>query len=214
MKQITMALLLGAGASVASADSLSLTYTGKSGQSAYTNFTSRFVGGSMFYADGQGQSFEAFCVEPTQGHAVAADGAVSYVLSRFDDGRATLLQGLFSSSFGSLSTGYERGAFQMAVWEIVTESGAALDLAAGDFKFRYLSRTSSASANQDFAALATSYLTAAAAYSGPALYDIQRLSNGGYQDLVLATAVPEPGTYALLLGGLGLVGWAKRRRVA
>jgi hypothetical protein len=33
-------------------------------------------------------------------------------------------------------------------------------------------------------------------------------------DLTLAAAIPEPGTYALMLGGLGLVGWLARRRRA
>jgi hypothetical protein len=33
-------------------------------------------------------------------------------------------------------------------------------------------------------------------------------------DLVLASAVPEPSTYALMLGGLGMVGWLARRRRA
>ncbi len=31
-------------------------------------------------------------------------------------------------------------------------------------------------------------------------------------DLVLASAVPEPGTYPLMLGGIGLLGWLARRR--
>jgi len=31
-------------------------------------------------------------------------------------------------------------------------------------------------------------------------------------NLVLASVVPEPGTYALMLGGLGMVGWLARRR--
>ncbi|WP_229258471.1 PEP-CTERM sorting domain-containing protein [Duganella rivi] len=33
-------------------------------------------------------------------------------------------------------------------------------------------------------------------------------------DNISVTAVPEPGTYAMLLAGLGLVGWARRRKQA
>lgn len=213
MNKITIALLLGSFGLAAQAADLTLTYTGKSGQSAYTNLTSRYVGGAMQYLDSQGKSYEAFCVEPTQSHAVAADGAVTYALGSFGGDQARLLQGLFSSSYAGLSTAYQRGAFQIAVWEVIGEaSGTTLDLSAGAFQFLYLTRTSTAADNSAFAALASSYLTAAAAYAGPALYDIQRLSSGSFQDLVVATPVPEPSSYALLLGGLALVAFAKRRK--
>ncbi|MYM65401.1 PEPxxWA-CTERM sorting domain-containing protein [Pseudoduganella sp. FT55W] len=39
-------------------------------------------------------------------------------------------------------------------------------------------------------------------------------STDGMLDMVSVTAVPEPGTYAMLLAGLGLVGFAARRRKA
>jgi hypothetical protein len=46
--------------------------------------------------------------------------------------------------------------------------------------------------------------------------DIRAIAFGGtglvMDDLTFATPVPEPETYALLLAGLGLVGWAARRR--
>ncbi|MBW8847208.1 MAG: PEP-CTERM sorting domain-containing protein [Burkholderiales bacterium] len=49
------------------------------------------------------------------------------------------------------------------------------------------------------------------------MYNLTKLSNASYQDLVVAsaitTAVPEPQTYALFLSGLGFVGLLARRRL-
>jgi hypothetical protein len=33
-------------------------------------------------------------------------------------------------------------------------------------------------------------------------------------DNISISAVPEPSTYAMLLGGLGLIGWVRRRKIA
>ncbi|WP_457326236.1 PEP-CTERM sorting domain-containing protein, partial [Roseateles sp. P5_E11] len=70
--------------------------------------------------------------------------------------------------------------------------------------------------NNSVQALATNYLAAAQSYEGPALYSLTKLSNASYQDLVVASAVnavPEPETYALFLGGLGVIGLLARRRL-
>jgi hypothetical protein len=50
-------------------------------------------------------------------------------------------------------------------------------------------------------------------WAGPAGdYLLTAYTNPGYQDFVIATAVPEPETWALIMAGLGLVGWRTRIR--
>lgn len=41
---------------------------------------------------------------------------------------------------------------------------------------------------------------------------VQGFANGGSESFVVTTPVPEPSTYALMLAGLGAIGWVARRR--
>jgi hypothetical protein len=48
--------------------------------------------------------------------------------------------------------------------------------------------------------------------SGNAYFNIHTTTFGGGEIRAFVTAVPEPQTYALMLAGLGVLGWAARRR--
>lgn len=161
------------------------------------------------YAD-TGTSFIAYCIEPSQGNG-RANITRSYGVESFTGVQAQNLQGLFSTAYAGLSTYNDKAAFQLAVWEMVLETGSALDVTTGSFHLSSTDTTSAAVASE-----ANSFLANALAYKGPALYTLTKLTNPQLQDLVTATplsAVPEPESYALFLSGLGVVGLLARRRM-
>ena len=155
-------------------------------------------------------SFIAFCIEPSQNNGRAGPTRV-YDVGSFSGTQAQQLQGLYSSAYAGLSSYNDKAAFQLAVWEIVRETTNTLDVNTGSFRL-----FSTDAASVQVASEASTFLTQALAYSGPSLYTLTRLTNPTYQDLITATplsAVPEPGSYALFLGGLGVIGLLARRRL-
>ncbi len=179
--------------------------------STSTPVTSNYATTALNYSYvATGKSFVAYCIEPNQGNGRAGINR-DYVVDSFSGVQAQRLQSLFSTEYSHLNTYTDKAAFQVAVWEIMRETGGSLDASAGSFQV-----LGSDAVSTQVAALANSFINTAASYHGPALYSLTRLTNSGLQDLVTATAVgpvPEPETYALFLGGLGVIGLIARRRL-
>lgn len=168
-----------------------------------------YLTGAMQYTVENAGSFEAFCIELSQMHSVA--GYKEYTQGSFGATQANLLQGLFSSSYASLSTDNDRAAFQTAIWEITHETSGTLNAGAGTYRFGSITG-GTADQKTAFLTKVNSFLTAAANYHDQPKYLLTKLESATYQDLLTVTAVPEPESYAMLLAGLGVVGFVARRR--
>jgi hypothetical protein len=102
----------------------------------------------------------------------------------------------------------QSSAFQLAAWEIVDEHTAPYSLLTGNFQAfgnSILSPNTITMADTWLSNLGTATPTMALS-----IWEANR--QGSTQDLAVFTPVPEPGTYAMLLAGIGLLGFVARRR--
>ncbi len=162
-----------------------------------------------------GSTFMAWCVDiyhfisPSTTYTFR-DGDAFYASATY---KATDLERLASYVFDNslLTNGAQSAAFQLAAWEIVSDSGGhgAYDVYQGDFKVT--------SGSSEVRNLANSWLGVVNAGS----YQISRTLSiwqqdaaGSTQDLAVFAPIPEPETYAMLLAGLVLIGFTARRRTS
>lgn len=157
-------------------------------------------------------SFAAFCIEPSQ---LNSKLAATYEKSVLDGAQGNLLAALYTTSYktgaGAVWDATAQAAFQTAVWELTQEKPVngvtTYGIGSGNFTVTGAAGVTS---------LASTFLSSALSFTGAKTYSVYKLTNGDYQDLVVATpmaAVPEPESYALFLAGLGAIGMIARRRM-
>lgn len=155
----------------------------------------RLTGGNGF------GDFVAFCIDLAKnmgnGNTYETAGASAYGPS-VDDA----IDRLFTSAYAGVSTAIEGAAFQLALWEIITDTGSQYDLLSGNFV---------ASSNYNVIQQAGSYLSGltGAATGG---YSLTFLNSGNSQNLVTVDLAPVPVPAAAGMLGLGIASFFGLRR--
>jgi len=152
-------------------------------------------------------SFTAYCAELTQTfnfNNAYTDYTWVAGSSYFTPQKAYDLARLFTVAGGFVTDNITSAAMQAAIWEIIYQNGSSYDVLGGTFQVTPQN---------------SSYLSAFSTVNGflanlgsVAAYQIDVLVSPTAQNFLVATPIPEPGTWALMIGGLGVLGFVARRR--
>lgn len=158
-----------------------------------------------------GQSFIAYCADVIKTDHVGlppTNYTSGNLAAAFGTTKANDFLKLASAHYASINNATSSAAFQIAAWEILFESGNSYDLSNGAFKAVGGSAATAGALSSAQNWLDTlSTVTPSAQYTAT-LFHVE----SGNQDIVTLLPVPEPETYALLLSGLGMLGFIARRR--
>jgi hypothetical protein len=166
-----------------------------------------------------GTSFQSWCVDIFHdfNFPVTTTDIKTSAASIFGQTKATDLGRLYTyvesqgvNVDGHNSSNTDAAAFQLAVWEVVNETaGTNYNLSSGNLS---ITGTGVAEA-QGWLDYLNSNPYSANSYAA-SIWSVQGqgASGWGAQDVAVFAPIPEPETYAMLLAGLGLLGFMARRR--
>ena len=138
--------------------------------------------------------------------SLAADG----VLSSLRKGEiAQLFHGFYTTS---LLNSTNSAAFQLALWEIVFETGSALDVDGANTSTRGVNYASNPDTPGSVIAIADAWLAGLGAFSTDTT-GLYTYRSPEHQDQIVYHRTPEPPTLIILGAGLGLIAFLTRRRV-
>lgn len=172
------------------------------------------IGNYRFETRNPDDSFIGYCADPFQwANGSYREYAVMSLADHVDDAvRYTNVTRLFGHAYADTLVNASKAAgFQLALWEVFNDDG---NLNSGNVRIV-------ATSNVGIVAEAQRLLAALPNWADVGTpYDLKFYANGSYQDYIavdglLSTsipAIPEPEQYALLLAGLGMMGWMLRRR--
>jgi hypothetical protein len=119
--------------------------------------------------------------------------------------RILALERLASNDLALVNNAKTSSAFQLAVWEIMAENSGSYGLSTGNF-------TAFGNSVPGVLTLANSWLANLGTAAPTMELHVWRANiPGSTQDLAVFAPIPEPGSYAMLLAGLTLIGFAARR---
>lgn len=158
-----------------------------------------------------GDSFVTYCTDLAQSFSFNVDYSDYSIVdgvTAWGASRSLALDKAMSAVVGNGWPGHTAGSavIQAAVWEILYETSGSYGFGSGTF-----TATSADAAVQ-------SNLTSADPWVWDWLPSVavtvhaSQLYSREHQDFLTLSPVPEPGTYALLLAGLGAIGFVARRR--
>jgi hypothetical protein len=151
-----------------------------------------------------GQSLLAFCIDLAN-TLVQSETHYKKVPTLLGEGATLLLDKLFTQFYASIDTGTKSAAFQVAIWEAITDSDD-LNLNGGNFKLR-------SKIGADVADQANHYLQNLGDETGGyVLAFLESQSHPASQNLVTVSAVPLQAAGGFLLAGLGGLAALRRRK--
>ncbi len=138
--------------------------------------------------------------------SLAADG----VLSSLRKGEiAQLFHGFYTTS---LLNSTNSAAFQLALWEILFETGSTLDVDGAHGGTRGVNYASNPDTPGSVIAIADAWLAGLGAFSTDTT-GLYTYRSEWHQDQIVYHRTPEPPTWIILCAGLGLIALLARRRV-